>query len=56
LFAGPQTETTDQDGCRGAIVVVTSFNWLSFKGDPQMPFRDERGMLVTIPETVEEIF
>lgn len=38
------------------FVVVTSFNWLSFKGDPQKPFRDERGMLVRIPETIDELF
>jgi PLD-like domain len=34
-------------------LVVTSFNWLSFRGDPSMPFRDERGVLVSIPHQVQ---
>ncbi len=34
-------------------VVVTSFNWLSFKGDPSKPFRDERGVLVAIPSKID---
>jgi phosphatidylserine/phosphatidylglycerophosphate/cardiolipin synthase-like enzyme len=37
-------------------VVVTSFNWLSFRGDPDKPFRDERGMLVTVPEEIDRLF
>jgi hypothetical protein len=37
-------------------VVVTSFNWLSFRGDPNMPYRDERGMLVALPATIETVF
>jgi DNA-binding MarR family transcriptional regulator len=39
-----------------AFGVVTSFNWLSFKGDPTRTFRDERGMLVTAPQLVDELF
>lgn len=38
------------------FVVVTSFNWLSFKGDPLKPFRDERGMLVRIRQTIDDLF
>ena len=34
-------------------VVVTSFNWLSFRGDPKRTFRDERGTLVSKPEYVD---
>jgi hypothetical protein len=37
----------------GALV-ITSFNWLSFVGDPQRTFRDERGLLVRKPEVVVE--
>lgn len=37
-------------------VVVTSFNWLSFRGDPEKPFRDERGMLVTVPEEIDRVY
>ena len=39
-----------------AYVVVTSFNWLSFRGDPQRPFRDERGTMVRIPVEIDRIF
>jgi phosphatidylserine/phosphatidylglycerophosphate/cardiolipin synthase-like enzyme len=38
------------------FVVVTSFNWLSFRGDPDKPFRDERGLLVTDSAIVEQLF
>lgn len=36
--------------------VVTSFNWLSFKGDPSRKFRDERGVYISLPEFVESLF
>lgn len=42
--------------CDDAFVVVTSFNWLSFKGDPKRTFRDERGTLVSLSDHVEEQF
>ena len=38
------------------FVVVTSFNWLSFKGDRSRAFRDERGLYVTMAATIEEVF
>jgi len=38
------------------FVVTTSFNWLSFRGDPHGTFRDEQGMLVSVPEMVDERF
>jgi len=37
-------------------VIVTSFNWLSYKGDPNRPFRDERGTLVTVGEEIERLY
>lgn len=37
-------------------VIVTSFNWLSFRGDPKRTFRDERGTLVALPEYVDGQF
>lgn len=33
-------------------VIVTSFNWLSFRGDPKRTFRDERGTLISKPSYV----
>lgn len=38
------------------FAVVTSFNWLSFKGDPGKKARDEFGFLVTEPTDVESIY
>jgi hypothetical protein len=32
--------------------VSSSFNWLSFRGDPSKTFRQEEGILVRIPEKV----
>ncbi len=42
--------------CDSRFSVVTSFNWLSFRGDKHLQFRDERGMYVGIKETVDELF
>jgi hypothetical protein len=36
--------------------VVTSFNWLSFRGDPNLEFRDEQGTKVQIPELIDQKF
>ena len=38
------------------FAVVTSFNWLSFKGDPKKPPRDEGGVVIRKPEYVDEEF
>lgn len=38
------------------FAIVTSFNWLSFRGDPGRKARDEFGYLVTEPDDVEIIF
>jgi hypothetical protein len=38
------------------FIVTTSFNWLSFRGDPNRTFRDEQGMFVGIPELVDKRF
>jgi hypothetical protein len=42
--------------CDQAFVITTSFNWLSFRGDPKRTFRDERGTLVAIPEYVDKVY
>jgi hypothetical protein len=36
------------------FAVITSFNWLSFLGDPARTFRDERGMLVRRSDVVNQ--
>jgi hypothetical protein len=38
------------------FAVTTSFNWLSFKGERDRTFRDERGTLVTDPHKIDELF
>ncbi|MGK7902147.1 MAG: phospholipase D-like domain-containing protein [Hormoscilla sp.] len=42
--------------CDSKFAVTTSFNWLSFQGDPDRTFRDERGTLVSIPKKIDELF
>lgn len=37
-------------------VITTSFNWLSFRGDPKRTLRYERGVFIAIPELVNEQF
>ena len=39
--------------CDRSFAIVTSFNWLSFRGDPRRSFRDERGMHVGLPEFID---
>jgi phosphatidylserine/phosphatidylglycerophosphate/cardiolipin synthase-like enzyme len=38
------------------FAVVSSFNWLSFKGDPRSKARDEFGILVSEPAMLDDIF
>lgn len=38
------------------FAIVGSFNWLSFKGDPNRTFRDERSTLVSAPDKIDELF
>lgn len=36
--------------------ILTSFNWLSFRGDPSRTYRIEEGTLVAIPAKVDEAY
>ena len=38
------------------FAAITSFNWLSFKGDPNRTFRDEQGTLLQVSELVNQKF
>jgi phosphatidylserine/phosphatidylglycerophosphate/cardiolipin synthase-like enzyme len=38
------------------FAAITSFNWLSFKGDPQRTFRDEQGTLLQVSDLVNQKF
>lgn len=42
--------------CDSTFIVTGSFNWLSFRGDPDRTFRDEQSTLVEIPEHIDEVF
>lgn len=42
--------------CDRRFLIVTSFNWLSFRGDPRRTLRDETGTYVAIPEKIDEQF
>ena len=39
-----------------SFFVISSFNWLSFKGNPNQTFREEWGTLVAVPSIVDEYF
>ncbi|KAF1084970.1 hypothetical protein SPSYN_01106 [Sporotomaculum syntrophicum] len=41
--------------CDEKFAVVTSFNWLSFKGDPNRGFRRETGLYTQNPVTIKNI-
>jgi hypothetical protein len=36
------------------FMVITSFNWLSFRGDPDRVLRHETGLYLEIPERINE--
>lgn len=38
------------------FAVYGSFNWLSFRGDPHRTFREEKSLMVTIPDKVDQLF
>ena len=38
------------------FVVVSRFNWLSFKGDPEATFREEQGIKITSSSEIEKKF
>ncbi len=38
------------------LAIYGSFNWLSFRGDPNRGFREENSLLVTIPEKIDQLF
>jgi hypothetical protein len=40
--------------CDSRFIIVTSFNWLSFRGDPKRTFRDERGTLISKSSYVDK--
>jgi hypothetical protein len=42
--------------CDSRFSIVTSFNWLSFRGDDSLGFRDERGYYVGLSTKVDELF
>jgi predicted transcriptional regulator len=41
--------------CDNRWVITTSFNWLSFAGDPNMAFRDERGIFSSSPTVIAQL-
>lgn len=42
--------------CDEKFAVITSFNWLSFRGDPNKKARDEFGFQVTEPGDIDSIY
>ena len=42
--------------CDSRFVITGSFNWLSFRGDPNWRPRDEQSWYIGIPEKIEKQF
>lgn len=42
--------------CDSRFSIITSFNWLSFRGDEKLDFRDERGYYVGLKAKVDDVF
>jgi hypothetical protein len=42
--------------CDSRFSILTSFNWLSFRGDAKLEFRDERGYYVGLEDRVDHLF
>ncbi len=42
--------------CDSRFSILTSFNWLSFRGDAKLEFRDERGFYVGLEDQVNQLF
>ncbi len=48
--------TTQPSWCTALWWINTSFNWVSFRGDPNRTFRMEEGTLVQIPSEVDKAY
>jgi hypothetical protein len=42
--------------CDDKFAIVTSFNFLSFRADPNLTYRDELGVVLRDKETIEDLF
>jgi hypothetical protein len=42
--------------CDDSFGIVTSFNFLSFRADPSLTYRDELGAILTDKDTIEKLF
>lgn len=42
--------------CDQKFAIVSSFNFLSFRADPNLPYRDELGVVLRDKQTIEDLF
>jgi hypothetical protein len=42
--------------CDSRFAVLAAFNWLAFRGDVQLQFRDERGFFIGVGDAIDERF
>jgi hypothetical protein len=42
--------------CDAEFGIVTSFNFLSFRADPNLTYRDELGLIIRDSATLEDLF
>ncbi|WP_287279192.1 MULTISPECIES: phospholipase D-like domain-containing protein [unclassified Okeania] len=56
LFDKTENSHRKQIICDDKFVIVTSFNFLSFRADPNLTYRDELGVIIRDKQTIEDLF
>lgn len=55
-FEKTQNSHRKQIVCDDKFAIVTSFNFLSFRADPNLTYRDELGVILRDKQTIEDLF
>ncbi|WP_275670399.1 phospholipase D-like domain-containing protein [Okeania hirsuta] len=56
LFDKTENSHRKQIICDDKFAIVTSFNFLSFRADPNLTYRDELGVIIRDKQTIEDLF
>ncbi|EKD08617.1 phospholipase D-like domain-containing protein [Limnospira platensis] len=56
IFHKTQNSHRKQIVCDDKFAIVTSFNFLSFRADPNLTYRDELGVILRDKQTIEDLF
>ncbi|NEP85848.1 MAG: hypothetical protein F6K18_02875 [Okeania sp. SIO2C2] len=56
LFDKTENSHRKQIICDDKFAIVTRFNFLSFRADPNLTYRDELGVIIRDKQTIEDLF